>query len=273
MFKLILILILFILFTINYFFGYMTTMPYFQFITKFNFYEYILDKFDDRNGSFSGMEYKVASSSGNYILDYSWWVLQTDLKYLSKKSDKLAIFMPILILHTWEKLIFSWDNLFTWLELQKDFQGYSQYITWWNDYIDIWWEIINKKYRKQTLYLGYLYTYCSMSQTWWIDAYYYDRYIEWNKNRDDNNETLVAGSYVCENDKTSISNDGWTVLTYCSCNNKWNYWICKNWADWICNINNCIDYWTWTINLNNTNCSLSWALWQDIDKSKYFFIR
>jgi len=273
-------------------------MPYFKFITKFNFYEYLLDKFDNRQGYFTGLEYKVASSDENYLLDYTGWVLVTDFKYLSKTSDFLSLYVPIFILHTWDTLYNSWDSLFTGLDEQRDFNWYYQYITWWNDYIDIWAEIIEKQYTKQTLYLGYLYTYCSMSWTWRIDAYYYDRYIEYNKNSDDKNETLVVGSYVCD-----INSNIWEyTVTECVAWNRWgfclktedrtyNACVCEDkWEYKICSQNNdintnpdlvvcrdtsgeCLDYIKWTINLNDTNCSLSGATAEDTDKAKYFLIR
>jgi len=82
-------------------------MPYFKFVTKFNFYEYLIDKFNSRRGSFTGVDYKVASSNSNYVLDYSGGVLVTDLKYLSPTSDKLSIYVPVFILHTGNNLIKS----------------------------------------------------------------------------------------------------------------------------------------------------------------------
>ena len=274
-------------------------MPYFKFIIKFNLYEYLIDKFNGRYDSFTGLEYKVADSDSNYILDYSWWVLVTNLKYLSPTSDNFVIFIPIFILHTWDKVISSWDKLFTWLKLEKNFVTYTQYITGWNNYIEIWKEIINKKKYLQTIYLGWFYTYCSMSQTWRIDAYYYDRYIEWNKVNTDKYEFLIAGSYVCENNRTAkvcpnwyyecnerwcINEcyDGWWDFTSkkksCDCYKKWEYFVCEdknglNCYTWVQDsYGACIKYYTWTINLNNTNCSLTWLLWTGTN-AKYFLLR
>ena len=283
MFRLILLLILFLLFTINYYFSYFQTIPTFNHISHFNFYKYLQDKFENRNWSFTWLDYKTGENDSSYLLDYTWGILKTDLKYLWPKSDKLDIYIPIFILHTWSTLQKSGDNLFTGLQRDKSFLWYDQYITWWNDFIDIWNSIKDWKSIKQTLYLWYFYTYCSMSQTWRIDAYYFDRYKDWNKNRDTQNENKINWSYVCEDnrDKTqNITDDSWNTITVtiCSCSNKWEYWICKDENNWSCHTwatatdGACIDYYTWTINLNNTNCSLSGALWIDSNK-KYFLIR
>jgi hypothetical protein len=297
MFKLILLLILFLLFVTNYFFSYFKTIPRFEFISHLNFYTYVDDKFENRKGSFTGIDMKIASNSGTYILDYTWWVLQTDLKYLWPTSDKLDVYIPILILHTWNNILYSWDNIFTWWKFKKNFMAYNQYITWWNDYIDIWSKIENWKEIKQTLYLWYFYTYCSMSDTWWIDAYYFDRYKKWNKIWTGDNQQKINNAYVCKSWVklwlyTKQECIWWTVFWSCNktqdknyyacnCNNKWEYEICKQNNDIntnpdlkTCDNNgDCIDYYTWTINLNNTNCSLSWVLWIDSIKLKKFLIR
>jgi hypothetical protein len=287
MFKLILIFILFIVFIINYFFWYIYTMPYFKFITKFNFYEYLLDKIENRNWYFTWIEYLNVKIEGeDYLVDYSWWVLLTDLKYLSPHSDKLSLYIPIFILHTGDNLFISWDNIFTWLKILKDFNWYVQYISWGYSYIPVWEEIIDKKVYKQNIFLGSLYLYCSMTWTKWADAYLYDRYITFNKSWNYKKEDRVVDSYVCENDRSNLSYTeiswDWTskVYHYCTCSNKWEYWICKTKTgaldnpEWkSCNYDNkCIDYYTGTVDLNETNCSYSWALgiWQ---KAKYFIIR
>ena len=286
MFKLILLFILFIMFVINYYFAYFQTIPTFNHISHFNFYTYLQDKFENRNWSFTLPDYKTGKNDSSYLLDYTWGILKTDLKYLWPTSDKLDIYMPIFILHTWDTLQKSWDSLFTGLQWDKNFLWYDQYITWWNDFIDIWSSVKDWKSIKQTLYLWYFYTYCSMSQTWRIDAYYFDRYKDWNKIEKKSNQSPVPDSYVCEDwyklweyKKCLLL---WVCNTYyaCTCNSKWEYEVCKKNTDLITNPDNkncqndgaCIDYYTWTINLNNTNCSLSGALWID-SKKKYFLIR
>jgi len=262
MLKLILIFLLFILFTINYFFAYLRTMPSFKLISHFNFYEYLFDSFETRDWSFTWLEYTTGSI--NEITDYTWWYLQTDLKFLSPTSDKLKIYMPILILHTWDSLLKSWDVLFNQLHDSKYLMWYTQYISWWNDYIQIWQEIVDGKVYEQTLYLWNFYTYCSMSWEKWNDAYLYDRYLQWNISGNYKQEQQdVNYDYVCKWDKASA---------VCSCINKWEYFICKNINSWNCNVQNCINYLTWTIDLNTTNCSLSWALGVWV-KAKYFLVR
>ncbi len=296
MFKLILLFILFTLFSINYFFWYLHTMPYFKFITKFNLYEYLIDKFDTRYGSFTGLEYKVASFDSSYILDYSWWVLVTDLKYLSPTSDNFAVYVPVFILHTGLNLVSSWDKLFTGLTIEKWFNAYYQYISWGNDYVKVGQEIVNWHVYPQTIYLGRFYTYCSMSQTWWIDAYYYDRYTEWNKKEDDKNEAKIVNGYVCPlwtkigeyTVQVCTNYTFWVCTNYetriyqaCNCEDKWEYTVCTQNTDSATNPENktcsddsgkCIDYYTWTINLNNTNCSLQWLEWTGTN-AKYFLLR
>ncbi len=316
MFKLILVLILFLLFITNYYFSYFQTMPTFKHISHFNFYTYLQDKFQNRDWSFTWLDITGFTVwNKKYLIDYTWWVLKTDLKYLWPTSDKLDIYMPIFILHTWDTLQKSWDSLFTGLQRDKNFLWYDQYITWWNDFIDIWSSIKDWKSRKQTLYLWYFYTYCSMSQTGWIDAYYFDRYQDWNKKRDySKNNDLIAWSYVCENKRPKKSCPSWysecgawwckdcnllgwcttyeckktslfttnysNKVTSCSCLSHHNgeYWVCKDENNWTCDTwatttkDACIDYYTWTINLNTTDCSLSGALWIGKDK-KYFLIR
>jgi len=289
MFKLILLLILFTVFVANYFFAYIMTMPTFKLISHFNFYEYLLDKFENRSWSFTWLEY---STTWNEIMDYTWWYLKTDLRFLSPKSDKLLIYTPIFILHTWNNLLASWDNLFKQLQESKNLIWYTQYISWWNDYIQIWYDIVNWKKIKNTLYLWDFYTYCSMTWTKRIDAYLYDRYLQWNKSKNPPPAALVPNSYVCKlgerigeyQEQVCI---GWfwpcSKKTYyaCDCKDKNGYTICSQNNDINTNPDrrtckntskNCIDYYTGSIDLNKTNCSLSWALgiWK---KAKYFLIR
>jgi len=299
MFKLIMLLIIFLAFVANYFFWYIYTMPYFKFITRFNFYEYLQYKINNRK--VDKVLYKSASSDNDYILDYSGFILKTDLKYLSRHGYNTLLYIPVFILHTWSDIKLSWDKLFTWLQVSQDFNWYYQYISWWNDYIDIGTEIRNNKKYKQTLYLWYLYLYCSMAWTKWIDAYYFDRYKNYNKKLDDKNESSPAWTYVCPNNsniweykKKVCVEWGWfsckryEYKTYqaCACDNKWEYKICKKNTNYNdspdgnpdkkdCKKDGtkCIPYTKGTINLNDTNCSLSWLSSSSDVKSKYFLLR
>lgn len=297
MFKLILLLIFFILFSTNYFFWYIRTMPTFKLISHFNFYSYLLDKFENRQWNFTWIEYTYLSWDKNYLIDFTWWILKTDLKYLSPTSSNFEVYIPIIILHTWNNILVSWDKIFSWFNLNKNFNWYTQYISWWNDFVDIW-NIIEKwKKIKQTLYLWSFYTYCSMTWSKWIDAYLYDRYLYQNKWNVHKKETKVDNTYVCKiwttiweyTKSVCISWNLWNCIetqenTYqsCKCNNKWEYETCSTETDLTKNPDNkqctndkpnlCIDYYTWDVNLNNTNCSLSGALWI-WNKSKYFLVR
>jgi len=142
-----------------------------------------------------------------------------------------------------------------------------------------------------------MYLYCSLTGTKWKDAYLYDRYLTWNRSWNYQKETKIDKHFVCKDGlklgkykKTECV--AWNPLwwctqteehTYyaCTCDSKWEYEICYQNNDTNTNPynkecknenNKCIDYFTWTINLDNTNCSLSWALWVD-SKKKYFLVR
>ena len=120
-----------------------------------------------------------------------------------------------------------------------------------------------------------------MTGTKWIDAYLYNRYLAWNKSWKYKAEQKDPSyDYVCENDRTKkICVPFTSICNYtCYCVNKWEYYLCKNENGWTCNTSAsngydaCIDAYTWTIDLNDTNCSYSGALgtW---NKAKYFLIR
>ena len=279
MFRLILIFLLFILFAINYFFSFLRTIPDFRFISHFNFYEYLIDKFHNISWAVTWINIKVADNDSGYVLDITWFSIITDLKYLSHKWNNFKIFIPVFILHTGTNIIKSWDNIFSWLNLSKNFWGYIQIISWWNNFIKVWEEIRNWKFIPTNLFLNYLYTYCSLSSTLRIDAYFFDRYKTRNNQDNPPRARLVPNTYVCPDDRTATWENCilWlcTTLTYCSCNDKWEYRICKNWADWNCDTNKnnwlwkCINYYTWSINLNSTNCSLANLTWNSI----YFKLR
>lgn len=279
MFRLILIFLLFILFATNYFFSFLRTIPDFRFISHFNLYKYLTDKFNNRSWSVTWINMIIASNDSGYILDITWFNLITDLKYLSHQWNKFKIFIPVFILHTGANIIESWDKLFSWLKLSKNLWWYVQTISWWNDFINIWQEIINWKIIPTSLFLNYLYSYCSLSSIWRIDAYYFNRYITWNHKENPPKAKLIPNTYVCPENRTNIVENCilWfcTILTYCTCNNKWEYRICKDGPDGTCNTtqNNwlwkCINYYTWSINLNLTNCSLANLTWNSI----YFKLR
>jgi len=239
-------------------------MPDFKFISHFNLYQYIIDKFNNRE-NLTWFVIKYDKDDNNYILDYSWFYLKTDLHYLSKSSDNLSIYIPIIIVRTWENQIISWDKLFEKINYKSENKIATQYISWWNDYINVWKEIVNWTWKEQTIFLNYLYVYCSLSNTWRIDAYYYDRY-ENNKNSDEKSERNTW-KYVC---KEQI----WTSTGKECCTKKWEYYICnrRKWYE-KCDITNCIPYITWSINLNETNCALSGLILKNNPKSIYFKLR
>lgn len=276
MFKLLLLFILFTLFSINYFFSWLHTIPDFKFISHFNLYEYIIDKFNNnRDNYLTWFNIKYATNSGNYILDYSWVLFQTDLHFLSKTAKKLSIYIPVIIVKTWENILLSWDKIFENIKYQSKNKIYTQYISWWNDYIYIWKTIENWIQKDQSIFLNYLYIYCNLSNTWWIDAYYYDRY----KN---NKKTMQASEiktwkYVCWDDRTETQEQCFLFpciqKEICSCNDKWWYYVCENKNWWSCNTTNCLDYITWTINLNITNCAFSGLQSNNNPKSIYFKLR
>jgi len=304
MFKLVFLLLLFIVFLINYLFSYIFTMPYFKFITKFNIYEYFLDNFQKREWYFTWVEAKTVTLWWEeYLVDYTWGIFLTNLKYLSKNWDTFKIYVPIFILHTWDSLIISGDNIFSGWKFAYDFEWYTYFVSWWYSYVLLWKQLHNGKFNNDNIFFWTLYTYCSMTGTKWIDAYLYDRYLAWNKSWNYKTEQKDSNyDYVCENDRTQKECPNWysectdddcqkecyrEILWFkdykdkeymCLCDWKWEYYLCKNENSGSCDTSAsnsydaCIDYYTWTVDLNNTNCSLSGALGVG-NKAKYFLIR
>jgi len=297
MFRLILFLIMFIMFMINYFYWFLNTIPYLNFIRKQNIYQYFIDIFNNRKNYIDKVEYRFATWDKNYLLDYEGFHLKTDLKIFSKNGWKYKVFVPVIIVHTWSNALQIWDSIFEKLNIRKNYGWYMQIISSGNNYDYIWNLIINWKKEKQTIYLWSFYVYCSLANSLWKDAYLYQRYKNFNKVRYYKDETKIANSYVCPlNVKMweyklfvcTKKDKNWNCIkkeekTYsaCNCFNKGEYSLClqnnsktTNPSLKKCeNTLNCMDYIVWTINLNTTNCSLSWLLQKDLVKSKYFLIR
>jgi len=279
MFRLILVFLLFSLFIVNYFFWFLRTIPDFKIISHFNLYEYLIYRFKYRTWYVPRIYFKTLQNDSGYILDITGITFKTELKYLSHEGDNFKIFIPVFILHTSSNMILSGDSYFSWLKIKKDYWGYTQVISWGNNIIEVWEEIKNKEIKKDNIFLNYLYTYCNLSSIPRIDSYYFNRYLNWNKKDNTKIAKLVPNSYVCPENRTKTqticSFDICITKSYCTCSDKWEYRICKNWPDGACNIdeNNwkwkCINYYTGSINLNNTNCSLTNLTWSSL----YFKLR
>jgi len=282
MYKLLVISLIFLVFSINYFYSFLNTVPYFNFIKKFNIYEYIIDSINKFN--YTDIDAKYAVNDTWYVLDYRWAIINTPLKYGVKDGPKFKILVPIFLIKTGANYILSWDNMFSWLIYKKEFDGFTQIISWWNNYISLWYTIKNKKIVENSLFLWKYYIYCTnLASTWWINDYYFERY-KYNQQLEIKKEEKIDGKFVCwENksayyEKTECSWDSCNKkrYDYCVCIKKNTYWLCRNIANpdkKTCNDDNkCLQYYVWTIDLNKTNCNTGAIFWKNVYK-KYIKFR
>ncbi len=287
MLRLILTFLLFVIFVASYFYGFVTTIPYFSFIQKFNLYEYLKDNLSWTNRAkyISWVDYtQYIVWWKKFVVSYTGFYFTTPLHYLFKSGSIFWVYVPVIIVHTGDNVILSADKLFDKLDYKKDMIWYTQIISGENNYINVWKKITSdKKIEDLNIYLWKTYLYCSLTWVKWIDAYFYDRYLDHNLG-DKKVPQKIDNTYVCKNDISYKwcpliwdSCDDSLKIDYCLCSKKGEYWICEDknlslW--WGCNAKSkwCIDYYTGMINLNNTNCSLSGLVGQTY-KAKYFLVR
>ncbi len=283
MYKLLIISMIFLVFSINYFYSFLNTVPYFNFIKRFNIYEYMIDNI--KESSYSGLDIKYAVNDSWYVLDYKWAIINTPFKFSVKDGPKFKILVPMFIIKTGSNYVLSWDNMFSWLVYEKEFNGYYQVISGWNNYIRLWYTIKDKKVIEDTFFLGKYYIYCTnLASTWWINDYYFDRYEKWNKKGEIKYEKKQDWKFVCWKNNTAFykrteCNDSGCVekkYDYCTCKKENTYWLCRNIQNpenKTCNDDGkCLQYYIWTINLNKTTCNTGAVFWKNIYK-KYMKFR
>ena len=225
-------------------------------VAKINIYSSIVNTFTWRTSwTISWIKLKYALNDTNYLLDITWAYINTNIT-LNFSWNNLKIFFPIIILSTGqiENVYQSGDSIFDSLNISWRNWSYPQFISGWNDYI-----AVNENFK---IFLNKFYIYCL------LEKYQFRRYNKRNKSKNIKDET-DTWKYLCKDDKSSDT---------CSCdtveNQIWEdfspyQFICEEINGWTCDLNGCINFITWTIDLNWTNCKIT----NLTNSSDYYIIR